>query len=169
MKGRAHGNRFLIAALAALFWALNPIQTQAVTYIVQRMASLAAMFTIIGIWCYLKGRRQQGNSIKKKLFYYIGLLLAFLLALGSKENAILLPASLVLIELFFFRETIKLSKQNFIILALGFLFVLGFTILLKGPDVFHGIFASYSTRSFTPGQRILTESRIILFYLSLLF
>ncbi|MCW5202179.1 tetratricopeptide repeat protein [Desulfobulbus sp. US4] len=169
MKGRAHGNRFLIAALAALFWALNPIQTQAVTYIVQRMASLAAMFTIIGIWCYLKARRQQGNSIKKQLFHYSGLLLAFLLALGSKENAILLPASLVLIELFFFRETIKLSKQNFIILALGFFFVLGFTILLKGPDVLHGILASYSTRSFTPGQRMLTESRIILFYLSLLF
>ncbi|WLE98226.1 MAG: hypothetical protein QTN59_05185 [Candidatus Electrothrix communis] len=107
MKGRAHGNRFLIAALAALFWAFNPVQTQAVTYIVQRMASLAAMFTIIGIWCYLKARRQQGNSIKKKLFYYIGLLLAFLLALGAKENAILLPASLVLIELFFLEKPLN--------------------------------------------------------------
>ncbi|MDU9048189.1 MAG: hypothetical protein Q3M30_05030 [Candidatus Electrothrix sp. Rat3] len=169
MKGRVHGNPFLIAALAALFWALNPVQTQAVTYIVQRMASLAAMFTIIGIWCYLKARQQQGNNIKKKLFYYVGLLLAFVLALGSKENAILLPASLVLIELFFFRETITLSKQNIVILALGFFFVLGFTILLKGPDVFHSVFASYSNRNFTPGQRVLTESRIVLFYLSLLF
>ena len=166
IKGRVHGNPFLIAALAALFWALNPVQTQAVTYIVQRMASLAAMFTIIGIWCYLKARRQQDDSIKKQFFYYAGLLFAFLLALGSKENAILLPASLVLIELFFFRETIKLSKQNIIIFTLGFLFILGFTILLKGPDVFHGIFASYSTRSFTPSQRVLTESRIVLFYLS---
>ncbi|RWX49256.1 Tetratricopeptide repeat-containing protein [Candidatus Electrothrix marina] len=169
IKGRVHGNPFVIATLAALFWALNPVQTQAVTYIVQRMASLAAMFTIIGIWCYLKARRQQGDSIKKQFFYYAGLLFAFLLALGSKENAILLPASLVLIELFFFRETIKLSKQNIVILALGFLFVLGFTILLKGPDVFHKVFSSYATRSFTPGQRVLTESRIVLFYLTLLF
>ncbi|MCI5164581.1 MAG: hypothetical protein D3903_00485 [Candidatus Electrothrix sp. GM3_4] len=169
IKGRVQGSPYLIAVLATLFWALNPVQTQAVTYIVQRMASLAAMFTIIGIWCYLKGRMQPSNNKKKQLFYYFVVLLAFFLALGAKENAILLPASLVLVELFFFRQTIKLSKQNIIILALGFLFVLGFTILLKGPDVFHGIFASYSSRSFTPGQRMLTESRIVLFYLSLLF
>ena len=169
MKGRLQGNPYLIAALAALFWALHPIQTQAVTYIVQRVASLAAMFSIMGCWCYLKTRLQQEKNIKKQIGYYLATLIAFLFALGSKENAILLPASLVLIELFFFRQTIKLSKQNLTILVLGFLFVLAFTILLKGPDVFHKVFASYSTRSFTPGQRILTESRVVLFYLSLLF
>ncbi|MCI5141218.1 MAG: hypothetical protein D3909_05730, partial [Candidatus Electrothrix sp. ATG1] len=169
MKGRLQGNPYLIAALAALFWALHPIQTQAVTYIVQRVASLAAMFSIMGIWCFLKARLQHEKNIKKQIGYYLATLIAFLFALGSKENAILLPASLVLIELFFFRQTIKLSKQNLIILVLGFLFVLAFTILLKGPDVFHKVFASYSTRSFTPGQRILTESRVVLFYLSLLF
>lgn len=44
------------ALLAALLWALAPIQTQAVTYIVQRMASMAAMFSIIAIYAYLRGR-----------------------------------------------------------------------------------------------------------------
>ncbi|MCI5123050.1 MAG: tetratricopeptide repeat protein, partial [Candidatus Electrothrix sp. AR5] len=169
IKGKIQGNPLLIAALAALFWALNPVQTQAVTYIVQRMASLAAMFTIVGIWCYLKGRLEKSYGQKKQLIYYLGVLFAFLLALGSKENAVLFPASIVLIELFFFRDTLRLSKQNIILLVLGLFFILGFTILLKGPGVFHGIFASYSSRSFTPGQRMLTESRIVLFYLSLLF
>ncbi|CAK8713929.1 Tetratricopeptide repeat-containing protein [Candidatus Electrothrix laxa] len=168
MKGKVQGNPFLIATLAALFWALNPVQTQAVTYIVQRMASLAAMFTIIGIWCYLKGRLQPSCN-KKQLIYYLGVLSAFFLALGSKENAILFPASIVLIELFFFRKALRFSKQNIILLVLGLFFILSFTILLKGPGVFHGIFASYSSRSFTPGQRVLTEFRIVLFYLSLLF
>lgn len=120
MRGRVQGNTVLISALAALFWALNPVQTQAVTYIVQRMASLAAMFSIIGMWCFLKARLLQSHNPKKKFLYYVAVLFAFLLALGAKENAILLPASLVLIELFFFRETLKLSKQNIAILALGF-------------------------------------------------
>ncbi|XCN71768.1 MAG: tetratricopeptide repeat protein [Candidatus Electrothrix aestuarii] len=169
MLEKVSGNPLLIASLATLFWALNPIQTQAVTYIVQRMASLAAMFSIIGIWCYLKARLQLPYNLKKQLGYYLGTFITFLLALGAKENAILLPASLVLIEFFFFRERISLSKKNIILLASGVLFILGFTVLLKGPDVFHKIFASYATRSFTPGQRMLTESRIVLFYLSLLF
>ena len=47
---------FYVALLSAAFWALNPVQTQAVTYIVQRMASLAAMFYILGLYCYVKGR-----------------------------------------------------------------------------------------------------------------
>ncbi len=56
LTGRFRGDEYFIAALAATFWAVNPIQTQAVTYIVQRMASMAAMFYIIGIFCYLRAR-----------------------------------------------------------------------------------------------------------------
>ncbi|MCI5129430.1 MAG: hypothetical protein D3907_13260, partial [Candidatus Electrothrix sp. AUS3] len=41
---------YTAALLGALFWALAPIQTQAVTYIVQRMASMAAMFGIASIY-----------------------------------------------------------------------------------------------------------------------
>ena len=40
-----HG--FAVAVLAAVLWALNPVQTQAVTYIVQRLHSLAALFFLL--------------------------------------------------------------------------------------------------------------------------
>ena len=40
LKGKYQGNEYAIAFLSAILWAVNPIQTQAVTYIVQRMASL---------------------------------------------------------------------------------------------------------------------------------
>ena len=56
LKGKYQGNEYAIAFLSAILWAVNPIQTQAVTYIIQRMASLAAMFYIIGIYFYLKTR-----------------------------------------------------------------------------------------------------------------
>ena len=38
-----------VALLAVILWAANPIQTQAVTYIVQRMAMMAAFFYSLGI------------------------------------------------------------------------------------------------------------------------
>src|SRR3990172_6360982 len=41
VKGKYAGRENSIALLAATLWAVNPIQTQAVVYIVQRMASLA--------------------------------------------------------------------------------------------------------------------------------
>lgn len=49
-------NEFIIAAFSAALWAAAPIQTQAVTYIAQRMASLSAMFYLLGLYCFLKGR-----------------------------------------------------------------------------------------------------------------
>ena len=56
LKGKYQGNEYVIAFLCTVLWAVNPVQTQAITYIVQRMASLAAMFYIIGIYFYLKTR-----------------------------------------------------------------------------------------------------------------
>ncbi len=44
------------AILAAFLWAIHPIQIQAVTYIVQRMAAMAAMFYFFGLFSYVKGR-----------------------------------------------------------------------------------------------------------------
>ena len=51
LKGKYQGSEYTIAFLSAILWAVNPVQTQAVTYIVQRMASLAAMFYIFSIFC----------------------------------------------------------------------------------------------------------------------
>ena len=45
-----------IALLSTALWATHPIHVTSVTYIVQRMASMAAMFYIISMYCYLKGR-----------------------------------------------------------------------------------------------------------------
>ena len=40
----------LIAFFAALIWLVHPIQTQAVTYIVQRMTGMAALFFVISFF-----------------------------------------------------------------------------------------------------------------------
>jgi hypothetical protein len=113
------------ALLAALFWTLAPIQTQAVTYIVQRMASMAAMFSIIAIYSYLRGKT---DTTKKYLWFFL-CALSFFAALGSKENAILLLPSLALLELSFFRHDIKRRQViNLIFSAISLLAVATFFI-----------------------------------------
>ncbi len=56
--GRFQGDENNIALLASVLWAIHPIQTQAITYIIQRMASQSAMFYILGLFCYIQGRFQ---------------------------------------------------------------------------------------------------------------
>ncbi len=50
------------AVWVAGLWALNPVQTNAVTYLVQRMASIQALFFITSVAFYVLGRRQPSES-----------------------------------------------------------------------------------------------------------
>ena len=43
-----------IAFCAALLWMLHPLQTQAVTYIVQRMESLMGLFYLLTLYCFIR-------------------------------------------------------------------------------------------------------------------
>jgi hypothetical protein len=49
-----------VAFLSAMIWAVHPIQVTAVTYIVQRMASMAGMFTIVSLYAYLRAQDRPG-------------------------------------------------------------------------------------------------------------
>ncbi|MBW1793482.1 MAG: tetratricopeptide repeat protein [Deltaproteobacteria bacterium] len=168
LKGRYHGNEYFIALLAATLWAINPIQTQAVTYIVQRMASLSTMFYILSIFLYIKGRME--NSFFKKSILFFACLLSFILALASKENAATLPFALILVEIIFFQDLNQVkSKKTF-----GLAFLIG-VLLLAGIALFfmHGkplsFLEEYEKRPFTLWQRLMTEPRVLVFYLSQIF
>jgi protein O-mannosyl-transferase len=163
-------NTYFVAVLAAFLWALNPIQTQAVTYIVQRMAAMAALFYIIGIFCYLKARLH--DSIIKRLVWSLGIMVSFLLAVGSKENAIMFPMSLLLIEMVFFQNMEDPAiRKKMIVLGSSVLlvvFVLGVWLFLSSGFI-DSILSGYEKRTFIFSERVLTQPRIVLFYLSQIF
>ena len=64
-----YGNiAYAVALLSAFLWATHPIQVTAVTYIVQRMASMAALFYIMAMYLYLKARTAHGNK-QRAIFF----------------------------------------------------------------------------------------------------
>jgi Tfp pilus assembly protein PilF len=83
-----------IACAAGLTFALHPVQTQAITYMVQRLEAMAAMWYLLALWTYVKGR----TATSKKTGWYAVSLIATLAAMHSKEIALTLPISLVLLE-----------------------------------------------------------------------
>ncbi len=170
LKGRyPDGQDLLIAAVAGLLWALNPVQTQAVTYIVQRMASLAALFAVAALYFYLKARLASRAS-RRNCFFALALG-SFLLGLLSKENVVLLPLSVPLLEYLLFPAA-WLQKKSYKRIAVGVFLSVCLCVaagLLLRADSIDFMINYYANRPFTMGERLLSQQRILLFYLSLLF
>jgi tetratricopeptide (TPR) repeat protein len=88
-----------LAFIAALFFVLHPAQTQAVTYIVQRFASLATLFYLACMVLYIKARLSKG---RRQWLLYTGALVSAVLAMKTKEIAATLPLAVMLYEFIFF-------------------------------------------------------------------
>jgi len=114
-----------IPLFAALLFVIHPIQTQAVTYIVQRVTSLVTMFYLLSVVLYVKARLSLENSggrrgesegktqaadiarwVKPGLLL-AGAVFAAVLAMKTKEISFTLPLAIVLYEVFFFRGAWK--------------------------------------------------------------
>ncbi len=155
-------NPQLSALLAASLWTLAPIHTQSVTYIVQRMAQLATLFSITAILFFLLARL---STVTKKRFLFSCCFLACaLLALGSKENSILLLLSVPLIEgIFFSQKKIRNFAEKISPIWWAIIFLIALTVI---GFILSQFSTRYDHRSFTLIERLLTEPRILLFYLS---
>ncbi len=88
-----------VALAAALIFLLHPIQTNAVTYIVQRFASLATLFCLLALLSY--ARAALAVEARWRRGYYGAALLAALLAMFSKEIAFVLPVLIALYDFAF--------------------------------------------------------------------
>ena len=158
-----------VALLSTVLWAANPIQTQAVTYIVQRMAIMATLFYVLGMLYFIKARI--ADTISQRWAYGAICFLFFLCGVGSKENAVMLPVSLVLVEWIFFNQgSLSILAQpkalaGGIVLVVGALVTVYFTIGLP----LHYILTGYADRPFTMMERLMTEPQIVLGYLSQIF
>jgi Tfp pilus assembly protein PilF len=160
---------FFIASVTSLFWAVNPIQTQAVTYIIQRMASLAALFSVLALMFYLKARIAKSGRSRSILFTIA--VFFYITALFSKENSALLFLMVPVIEILFFKVRIT-NKYAFLKLSTGLFLSMGLCLLMiitVRPESLDFIFNYYSNRPFTMTERFFTEQRILLLYLSQLF
>lgn len=154
-----------LAPALALTWALHPLQVSAVLYIVQRMQTMATLFVVLSLWAYIRARLAQiaGESGRK------GLLLAGLAwvgALGCKEDAILVPAYLLILEVTLFRFHAASASVARTIRS-GFIVATGIGVLLYLFVVVPNMWSwdSYPTRDFTTIERLLTQTRVLCMYL----
>jgi tetratricopeptide (TPR) repeat protein len=160
-----------IALIAAALWVVHPINLSSVLYVVQRMNSLAALFALLGTYCYLRGRLQLLAGSRGFGVLAAGTLGCAALGMLAKENAVLLFAFVAVVELCLFRLRTATPRGGrllcgYFVLVVGLPALLCVTFLLANPD---WLASRYAGRPFTLSERLLTETRVLWFYLRLVF
>lgn len=160
-----------LPALVAGIWALHPIGLTSVLYVVQRMTSLSVLFILAGLITFIYGRVrvQEGRGLGYTLMT-LGLLGGVVLGLTSKETSVLLPFFMLVIEYVFFRTQ---NQGNHTFRKLRWYYTITIFIpslavliwLLLHPDY---VLRTYAWREFSLFERLLTEPRVLWFYVSLL-
>lgn len=174
---------FLTAFFSSLFFALHPLNINAVAYIIQRMTSLATFFVLLSLLSYILAA-EAGKRLKAALFYMLcGILV--ILGIFAKENAVMAIPLIILYNYVFLKKSDnKLFLKKITISAVIGLVSIGLAAYLLG---FHHTFIDLikiftklnqplaekgwtaTDVYWTPLQHILTELRVVSRYIFLIF
>jgi hypothetical protein len=147
--GRSAGG---LALAVAILWLVHPLQTQSVTYVYQRFESLMGLFFLLGLYAFIRAL-----DASRPVRWYAVSLAFWLLALGMKEVAVVLPVILLWYDRALaaasWRELFERRWQFYNILA-GILTVVGLlgfsrTAVYRGGGVLwaHGVTSLEYARS----------------------
>ncbi len=175
-------NARFVAFFSSLLFAAHPLQTGAVTYVMQRFASLAAFFYLLSLTAYIQsrlvanGERQKGKGGYRPLFVYCISFISAVLAMKTKENAFTLPFVMTMYEFCFFNGGIK-KRMLFLAPILLSLCIIPLTIMsmtettgrIGSSLVDRGSYMAGFTWDYSREEYFVTQFRVIVTYLRLLF
>ena len=158
----------LMSLMTAEIFLAHPIQVQSVSYIVQRMNILCVFFCFLSMQLFLLGRFTK-DFLSRNVLYFFSII-AWTLALSSKQIAAILPALILLIEWLINPDLIsRLKKRSILVFIVVFILITVVSVIYLGANPVDRILADYEIRDFSLIERLLTESRVIFFYLGLVF
>ncbi len=167
----------MIALFSALLFVAHPVQTQAVTYIYQRLTSLATMFYLLSLVAYIMARNAGGvskgwwrNTASAAL--YLLSVTSAVLAMKTKETAFTLPIIIAVYEFVFFRTEFR-KKVLFVLPVLLTLVIIPISIIGMHKPLGE-ILSDISEKSRLQTQMprwdyLVTQMRVVTTYVRLLF
>jgi len=156
---------------ASAIWLLHPMQLTSVLYVVQRMTSLCATFVLLGTLVYLFARLRMLSGCRYKLLLWLVVPALGGAAILAKENGALLFPLLLVVEWTLFRFEVRSASDRTTLRAFFSVFValpvasITAFIALNPEWVNKPVLA----RPFTVVERLMTESRVLVLYVGLLF
>jgi tetratricopeptide (TPR) repeat protein len=164
-----------IAVVAAMLFVSHPIQTQAVTYIWQRVTSLTATFYLFSLLMYIKARNDTSDAgvlSRKNLLPYILSIISAVLAMKTKEIAITLPVMVGLYEFMFLEGKVR-RRILYLIPLLCTLFIIPLSLMGTDSsivDVIDNIGKPLDkAEAISQGDYLFTQFRVLVTYIRLIF
>ncbi len=171
--GRYDATAVPIALATALVWMLHPIQTQSVTYIIQRCESMMGLFFLAGFYTFARSL-----TAARPTGWYVATVVAFTLSGGFKETAVVFPPLVLLYDRAFgagmFRSALRQRKWFYLVLGVVWLGMLWMTagaaltgVVGDRPEGRTDMDAGFGVQAVTPYQYLLTQAGVIVHYLHL--
>jgi Flp pilus assembly protein TadD len=173
------------ALLIALPWTLHPIQTQAVTYVIQRGESMMGLFYLLTLYCVVRGatcQRSEAPVVRgagsarntwRSLGWYLSAVASCAAGMLSKEAMVTVPLAVFLYDaIFLSRSWGGAARRRWLLYASlcatwGILAYLGlFHDILYGSKK-HGADLGFQVEGITPWTYLLTQPEVLLHYLRL--
>jgi protein O-mannosyl-transferase len=155
-----------LALTVASLWLLAPLFVSTTLYIIQRLAQLVTLFSLAGLLSYTCGRQHlEHRPCLGWALIASSFLLWLPLALFSKENGALLPLLILVIEVFVFRFRGSLGTQRALYTLMLVSVGLPAIVAVLALTTTHPHLVDYTGRPFTLTERLLTEARVLFYYI----
>jgi protein O-mannosyl-transferase len=93
LSGRYGAASTGLALAVALLWAVHPLQTESVTYVVQRAESMGGLFYLLTLYCLLRG----ATCVRGRV-WYVAMFCSCALGMATKEVMVSAPLVAVLYD-----------------------------------------------------------------------
>jgi protein O-mannosyl-transferase len=162
LRERYGGQSEWLALAVALIWTVHPLQTESVTYIIQRTELLMGLFLLLTLYCVLRG----AGSVRSRA-WYAAAVVSCALGMGSKEAMAVSPLLVCLYDWMFLSGSFRRAWQQRggLYMALAGTWLLLVALVAISPRQAAG----FQFASLSPMAYLLTEAGVIVHYLRLCF
>ncbi len=153
----------LIAFFSATLWVVHPLQTESVTYIIQRAESLMGLFYLMTLYCAIRG-----FSSTKKYGWFIAATVACALGMTSKPIMVTAPILVLLYDVIFISKSWRTALRKHWVVYLGLALtwgILAFLVLMPNES---SSTTGLSLKAITPINYLATQQGVIMHYLKLI-
>lgn len=152
---------FALALVVALLWVVHPLQTQSVTYIIQRCESQMGLFYLLTLYSAVRG-----FTSDRKALWYSSAIASGAAGMMSKQVMVTAPLMVLLYDWLFFSPSLKkaLSERKHLYLGLAATWgVLAATIMAAPAN----LTAGFEVKSITPFSYFKSQPGVVVHYLRL--
>ncbi|MGE3807013.1 MAG: tetratricopeptide repeat protein [Gemmataceae bacterium] len=159
-----HDRSDSLACAVALLWMVHPLQTQAVTYVIQRAEAMMALFYLVSLYCVVRG----DSAGRWSWVWYLAALFATALGMVSKEVMVTAPLVILLFDRIYLASSFREQFAR-----RGLMYLLLFSPLLLLTRVLPMLFEENPSRvglvsgEHTTWEYLRTQAGVILYYLKL--